>query len=282
MLQVEFGETSARVVALQILLNRERAIVPKLTTDGAFGTLTKNAVDVFRDQVMRQSGLSGVADPPMWRFMVARARLQVIDAIDVTDPTLLDFVVPEVSRWTDPIVIGGMSNGVTQLVTEVRARTRGERTLMMLRLHGHGAPGLSAISHGKRDISRGIDPIAAQSVITTALFPLVAPVLRTLGPLFHNFGFVELHSCRVAEGAGGATFVRRFADILGAPVRAGVSRQQAETVFTLTGRTVTGTPGGGTVRDWGLSRDERVGAQTGPPPPPRPSEPRPRPLLSTG
>ena len=86
------------------------------------------------------------------------AYLQVIDSVDVTDPSLLDFVVPEVSKWSDPIVIGGMSNGVAQLHMEVRARARDASSLLMLRLHGHGAPGLVALSHGSRNVSPGIDP----------------------------------------------------------------------------------------------------------------------------
>jgi hypothetical protein len=234
MLRVEIGENSARVVALQILLNRSRSIQPKLTTDGDFGAKTRAAVDTFRDKEIRQSGPAGVADPAMWRFMLERADLQVVDAIDVTDPSLLEQVVPEVSKWTEPIVLGGLSNGVEQLVQEVRARVRGERTLLMLRLHGHGAPGLAAVSHGSRHVSPGIDPIAAQSIIALALMPTLLPLLQRLEPLFHDFGFVELHSCRVGLGATGATFVRRFADAVQAPVRAALSRQQAPQVFTLT------------------------------------------------
>jgi hypothetical protein len=64
MLNVEKGEKSARVVALQILLNRDPAIRPRLVTDGSFGAKTVAAVNTFRERVMRQSGPSGVADPP--------------------------------------------------------------------------------------------------------------------------------------------------------------------------------------------------------------------------
>ena len=256
MLNVELGEHSARVVALQILLNRDNDDV--LVTDGVFGLKTRAAVDVFRDKVMLQSGPRGVADPPMWRFMVERAGLQVIDAIDVTDPTVAEDVVPPISKWTDPIVLGGMSNGVAQLVTDIRARVRGKNSLMMLRLHGHGSPGLIAISHGSRRVSPGINPTLAQTVISMELLPTLTPLLQQIAPLMNNFGFVELHSCRVGEGAGGENFVRRLAQTFRAPVRAGVSKQHTTDVFTLTGNTFSGFPDGGALVDWGLSREEGV------------------------
>lgn len=283
MLKVQLGENSARVVALQILLNRSRSVNPKLATDGAFGAKTSAAVDVFRDQEMMVSGPAGIADPAMWRFMLDGAGLQVVDAIDVTDPTVLEVAVPELEKWTDPIVLGGLSNGVEQLVQEVRARVAGQRTLMMLRLHGHGSPGLEAVSHGSRKVSPGIDPIAAQSIISLALMPTLLPLLQRLDPLFHDFGFVELHSCRVGEGPNGVTFVRRLADALQAPVRAALSKQEMVQVFTLTGPTFTGIPGGGSLRDWGFSREEGVREKIGPPlPSPRSERPeRPGLLIST-
>lgn len=281
MMQVELGEASTRVVALQVLLNRSPVVRPRLVTDGAFGAKTLAAIEAFRDVEMRQSGPPGLADPALWRFLLGRAGLQVVDAVDVTDPSLLETVVPEVSRWLDPIVLGGMSNGVEQLVGEVRARVRGERTLMTLRLHGHGAPGLAAVSHGSRRVSPGVDPFAAQSVISTHILPALTPLLRRLAPLFHDLGFVELHSCRVAEGATGASFVRRLAEALGAPTRAAISRQAASDVFTLTGPTFTGFPGGLSLRAWGLSRAEAV-RPTAPQAPAQPTAGRARPLLSTG
>jgi hypothetical protein len=269
MLEVKFGEKSPRVVALQILLNRYVTNIPRLVTDGAFGNLTKAAVNAFRERVMRVSGPDGVADPAMWRFLLVRAKLQVIDSIDVTDPTLLEYVVPEVSKWTDPVVIGGMSNGARQLVTELRARVQGERSLLMLRLHGHGAPGLIALSHGSRRIMPGVDPFLAQSVISNSLMPMLMPLLQQLTPLMHNMGFIELHSCRVGQGAVGAAFVKRFADAMQAPVRAALCEQPHKQVFTLVGNTFTGIPGGGPLAEWGMSRAE--GVRPGPPIP-RPPE----------
>jgi hypothetical protein len=283
MLQVAPGENSARVVALQILLNRSKAIAPKLTTDGDFGDKTRAAVDLYRDKEMRTSGPKGVADPALWRFLLARAELQVVDAVDVTDPLLLEHTVPEISKWGDPIVLGAMSNGIAQLVREIRARVKGNRSLMMLRLHGHGSAGLHAVSHGSRRIWKDfpIDPVQAQSVISEEVIPKVMPQLRQLEPLFNDFGFVELHSCHVAEGPKGASFVRKLAVALQAPVRAAHNVQQAKDVFILTGPTSTGFPGAGGLKDWGYGRKEGVRATYGPPAPPPPERgPKPGTLIS--
>jgi peptidoglycan hydrolase-like protein with peptidoglycan-binding domain len=269
MLRVESGEKNASVVALQILLNRDPAIRPKLVTDGSFGAKTAAAVDKFRAEVMLQSGPKGVADPPMWSFLLTRAELQVIDFIDITDPAVLVQALPNLTS-PFPILIesGGMSNGIAQLVTEIRVRARGEQSIMMLRLHGHGGPGLMAISAGSRHSTGGIDGIAAQSVMTPLLLQTLAPVLSQIAPLMHNFGFVELHSCRVAQGANGMGFVRHLANIIRAPVRAALSKQKMDKVYVLVGPTFSGFPGNATLRQWGLSRKEAV----------QPSKPQPYPL----
>ena len=272
MLHVEYGEVSARVVALQILLNRSPAIAPKLVTDGEFGGKTRTAIDVYRDAEMRQSGMPGVADPPLWRFLLDRARLSVTDSVDVTDPMLLDVTVPEISRWTSPITLGAMSNGVEQLVNQVRERVKDDGSLLMLRLHGHGAAGIAAVSHGSRRITTGVNPFQAQSVIALEIIPVLEPMLRKLAPLFGDFGFVELHACHVAEGPNGQSFVRKLAGILGVPVRAALPVQQAHMVFTLTGATFSGFPGGGSLRDWAFARKEAV--KPGLPAPPKEAMPR--------
>ena len=266
MLIVGSGEKSARVVALQILLNRDPAIQPKLVTDGSFGAKTGAAVDAYRERVMRQSGPKKVADPTMWQFLLSRAQLQVIEAVDITDPDVVQETLPRLSPWTPTIQFGGMSNGIAQLVTEIRARAQGARSIMMLSLHGHGAPGLIAVSAGSRR-STGVDGIAAQAVIALNLLQMLAPVLSPIAPLMHNFGFIELHSCRIAEGPNGRNFVRQLANIIKAPVRAGVSKQKMHTVYTLVGQTFSGFPGNVTLREWGLSRDEAVRSTGGPPSP---------------
>jgi hypothetical protein len=185
------------------------------------------------------------------------AGLQSIDAVDVTDPLVMEETEIPLSKGATPIVLGGMSSGVAHLVKQIQTRTT-EHKLMMLRLHGHGAPGLIAVSHGSRKVSPGINPIEAQSVINLELMRTIKPLLAQLAPLFNNFGFVELHSCRVGLGPSGASFVQQLANIIGVPVRAALSKQHTDEVFTLTGQTLTGFPNGVKLLEWARSRDEAV------------------------
>lgn len=262
MMLIEEGEQSARVVALQILLNRKNK--NRVVTDGTFGPLTSGAIDEVRQSLGVSTGPKGVADPRLCQLLVKDTGLQWIDTIDVTDPQTREDTEAPLSKWTTPIVLGGMSSGVAHLVKQIQTRTR-PRELLMLRLHGHGAPGIVAVSHGSRHLyteeekkNPFLDPFQAQSILALKLMPTIKPLLAQLAPLFNNFGFVELHSCRVALGPGGASFVQLLANVLGVPVRAALSKQHTDEVFTLTGETLTAFPNGGRLLDWARSREESV------------------------
>ena len=162
----------------------------------------------------------------MWLRLIGGLDLQVIDVVDVTDPELVEAIVPDLSQFSVPILIGAMSNGVGQAITEIKARARGGGSLMLIRFHGHGAPGLAAVSHGTSRLNPGINPILAQSVFTVEVVKLLRPMLQGVAPLMHDMGSVEFHSCRVAQGINGHTLVRDLAGIWGAPVTAGLSRQK--------------------------------------------------------
>jgi hypothetical protein len=88
--------------------------------------------------------------------------------------------------------------------------------------------------------------------------PTIKPLLAELAPLFNNFGFVELHSCRVGLGPEGTAFVQQLANVLGVPVRSALSKQHTEDIFTLTGETLSAFPNGGRLLDWARSRSEAV------------------------
>jgi hypothetical protein len=148
MMLIEKGEQSARVVALQILLNRKNK--NRVATDGTFGPLTSDAIDEVR-KLLAVTGSKGVADPRLCQLLVRDTGLQWIDSVDITDPFTVGDVEVPLSKWTHPIVLGGMSNGVAQLVKLIQTRAS-KNKLMMLRLHGHGAPGIVAVSHGSRHL----------------------------------------------------------------------------------------------------------------------------------
>ncbi len=259
---IEQGERSARVVALQILLNRKNK--NRVVTDGTFGPLTSGAIDEVREVLGVSTGPKGVADPHLCQLLVKDTGLQWIDSVDVADPfTVGDTEVP-LSKWTTPIVLGGMSMGVAHLVKQIQTRVSKQK-LLMLRLHGHGAPGIVAAAYGSRHLytkddlkNPHLDPFNTQSILALKVMSTIKPLLAELAPLFNNFGFVELHSCRVALGPDGATFVQQLANVLGAPVRGALSKQHTVDVFTLTGQTLTGFPNGGTLLDWARTRNEAV------------------------
>jgi hypothetical protein len=62
----------------------------------------------------------------------------------------------------------------------------------------------------------------------------------------------------VGLGPNGATFVQQLANVLGVPVRAALSKQDTQGIFTLTGETLTAFPNGGRLLDWAKSREESV------------------------
>lgn len=260
MLIVKRNDSGPRVVALQILLNRR--LGRTLVTDGVYGQLTADAVTRFRNDVMKASGSGDVTDGSFWQELIRGAGLQVTDAVDVTDPMLLDVVVPELGRFGRPIETGAMANGVIQVMTDIRAQVADKSKLLLMRFHGHGGPGVAAVSFGKRslDLVKGIDHEATLAVINGKTVAAVAPQLRQMAPLFANFGFVEFHACRVALGAGGAALLRTLADIWNAPVSASTESQNAEgkSNFVLTGQIVTAFPGGVDLRRWAFSRSDAV------------------------
>jgi hypothetical protein len=250
------NDANPRVVALQLLLNRFRILNANLKVDGQYGGKTAKAVQDFRGRVMLTSGRGDVVDGPVWLRLIAGTGLQVLDIVDVTDPTIVEAVVPDLSQFTVPILIGAMSNGVGQAITEIKSRARGSGSLLLIRFHGHGAPGLAAISHGTSRLNPGINPILAQTVFTIEVVKLLRPLLQGVAPLMNNMGFVEFHSCRVAQGHNGASMIRDLAAIWQAPVSAGLSRQKGggNLNFVLQQPSFTSFPAGANLKTWAAGR----------------------------
>lgn len=250
------GDANPRVVALQLLLNRFRITDPNLKVDGHYGGKTAAAVQAFRGKVMLTSGRGDVVDGPVWTRLIGGTNLQDLDIVDVTDPELVEAVVPDLNLFTVPILIGAMSNGVNQAITEIRARASGSGSLLLTRFHGHGAPGLAAISHGTSRLNPGINPVLAQSVFTTEVVKMLRPLLQGVAPLMHNMGFVEFHSCRTAQGPNGTAMISDLSAIWKAPVTAGLSRQKGggNLNFVLQQPSFTSFPEKATLKTWASGR----------------------------
>ncbi|MBL8234257.1 MAG: peptidoglycan-binding protein, partial [Bryobacterales bacterium] len=241
MLIVNQGVQGPRAVALQILLNRFGATGTPLKVDGHYGRKTASAVAAFRREILKSPGPGSSTDLAFWQSMLRLTQLQTIEAVDVTDPMLTETAVPELQKQkANPIMLGGTSNGVDQLMRLIGLEARGMGSVLLLRFHAHGGPGLVAVSHGTRKISPGIDPNHELTVLNEITVGKLRPVLESIAPIFANFGFVEFHACKVAQGGKGEKFLETLADIWRVPVTAPLSSQSAtHAVFALSGATCT-------------------------------------------
>jgi hypothetical protein len=133
------GDRLPTVAVLQKLLNRAGA---SLVVDGDFGNNTNTAlIDFQRSRQIISSMGPGATDQKTWARLTLPRELPIIDTIDIFDPNILHQDAWQLmAEGARPILMGGMSNGVVQLVTMVRreARRLGDN-LFLLRLDGHGA-----------------------------------------------------------------------------------------------------------------------------------------------
>lgn len=236
------GDRLPAVGVLQKLLIRTGA---RLRADGIFGPRTKAAVEAFQ----RARGLKkdGIVGKKTWPRISANTNLQIVDCIDVFDPALLTMETRDIrSVGGNPIVIGGMSNGVEQAVNDIRAASR---SVFLLRFHGHGARGVASISSGHGDL----DPnLRHRSDIALANLAQIRPVISRLFSIFSAYGCVQFMHCETGGGSSGRQLLAQIARLLGVPVSAGVLTQYGGGLrtFRFEGPTHTALPGGGTLANW--------------------------------
>jgi hypothetical protein len=115
----------------------------------------------------------------------------------------------------------GMSNGVGQMVSEIRQVARAG-SISVLRIWGHGYPGGQGVSGGHSGTSFR-DDFAGMTVDN---FEGIRGTLGTLRPLFVPGGRVELRGCDVAQGNGDQLLVK-LAKLWGVRVQGGTVVQHA-------------------------------------------------------
>jgi hypothetical protein len=255
---LRLGDNLPTVGVLQKLLNRVGA---KLNVNGIFGNKTLAAVRHFQHaHHLKPDGLVG---KHTWKRITAGLVLQIVDCVDVFDT----FQKEEFLRAKDykranemadsnaaeahdiravggkPLVIGGMCNGVAQVVSLISTTAK---EAFLLRLHGHGragSMGVGAGSGGPNELNR----INAESI------PQLRLVLGSLKGVFGPYGSVQLMGCETGRGLEGATMLKTIASILGVPVTAGINFQYGGggiPTFKFEGPTHTEVPYGQSLKDW--------------------------------
>jgi Putative peptidoglycan binding domain len=235
------GDHLPAVVAAQALLKRQGS---SIAVDGDYGPRTVEAVGNF--QRARNMGRDGVIGEQTWPRLCGPTDMQIIDCIDVWDPSLWELEQGSLSRsGARPIVLGGMCNGIEQAISMIVARAN---NLFLLRFHGHGAPGLAGASDGRGELE---DHSSFQFDRPTQV------AMARLRGCFGPYGCIQFMHCKTGSGAAGARFLRLIADTVGVPA-SGAYRDQLggdlRTTIRYEGPVRTVCPRGASLAAWGASR----------------------------
>ncbi len=222
--------------------------------DGIFGRNTREAVRGFQ----RERGLNpdGVVGKDTWAALISGEGLKVIDSVDVTNPKDMGYEDAAIrGAGGRPIVNFGMCNGIKDVTGKIRMRA-GVGDVVLLRFHGHGAPGEMGVTTGTGS------EISSEFGVT--FLDSLARYLQRLWTVFAPFGSVELHGCRVGAGPDGRRLVTALARAWGVPVTAAIRTQYGGGSSTLRfeGPIVTAFPGGGGLKDCVASVGKTDGAPT--------------------
>ena len=146
-----------------------------------------------------------------------------IDVLDATDQNLYQHRVGLVRKapcQSTVITLGSMCNGVSQMVSLIRAAVS-DGHLDVLRIWGHGRAGHQRVSGD----ATGDPDYFELSGIALSNIDLVRGDLITLRRKFNRNSRVELKGCDVADTTEGETFISDLADIFNVPVYAGTVLQ---------------------------------------------------------
>jgi hypothetical protein len=240
MITLRRGDRLPTVAVLQSYLNQQDSTVEFLEVDGIFGKKTERAVHAYRLQNLL--GMGGAVDYAFWRAVVGR-EWQIVDSVDRTKPDDLEH--EDLAPYRQTLLEQfGMSRG-GRLVLHSVARSSRTGEVVLLRFHGHGSPGNMIVSSGVSSAS-SFDYTYGQDFFDA---------LRELRSIFAPFGSVEMHGCRVGQGAPGRTLLTGMCNALGVPVTAGVQTQYGggSSTFRFEGRTVTACPGAQPLKVWSSS-----------------------------
>ena len=248
MLKIKPGEHGPRVVLLQIMLNRAGET---LVADGIFGPKTKAAVIRFQSDLGRTA--EGVVRPETWVGLVRDQPEVVVDVVDIGDPNLMPYAQQFRESGSDPILLGGMCNGIEQMVNEVIQKAGGYGSISLLRITGHGNHGQwMTVSVGKVTNLKGLkyQEVADEflSYVSPEHFDKTAPFLSRLKPYFAPFGSMEHKGCSLGSVPATRKMMGQLSNLWDVPVSAGVAIQHVAMSFE--GRVYTAYPRGHSLSTW--------------------------------
>jgi len=165
----------------------------------------------------------------------------------------------EAEEWTDtfanevddigkaggnPLLVGGMSDGVEQAVTLISAAARGA---FLLRFHAHGSDGSFGVGAGRAG-ARG----HGNRITPNGMWDWLPKTLGRLKGNLGRYGSIELMSCNMAHGPEGREMVQLLSYHIGVPVSSGVNVQYAglTKTFRFEGPTHTAFPNGHPIEEW--------------------------------
>jgi hypothetical protein len=260
---VRIGEHSPRVTLLQVLLNSHActgADRKRLIVDGAYGRNTRTAV-VAASKMIGVGDLSGsAATPPLIQRLLADVDLSVITSVDLGDPQLQADVDQFRRNFDDPILLGGMCNGLVQMVRAVQSRAQ-PGGVAVLRLDGHGNLGewltvsvgnVVELREGNLAARREYAAIALEiySYVSAKNFDKVNGMIQPLSTIFAPFGYAEHLGCTLGARPQTRAMLGKLADLWGVPIRVGIQTQPIGSVMDIRGPAFTAFPRAQSLVSW--------------------------------
>ncbi|MEZ5007826.1 MAG: DUF4347 domain-containing protein [Chitinophagales bacterium] len=249
------GDRLPSVTAVQLMLNNiarneiasnPNSIVELIAVDGIFGSQTERRVKHYQSRLGYAQ--TGVLEPEQWRILLSTHHLNVKDYADTSDIEV-QRVVNELNEYGGETVTINQSIQREEVFRRIISGTA-SNSIVLLRIFSHGGPGYIRLTSGITTHETSIHLRSREQELDQ--------LFRSIKHIMVPYGSMELHGCRVGQGAVGARLLSRIANVLGVPVSAGrtyqyMANRATNNTFRFEGRTHTKCPNGMSLRDWSES-----------------------------
>lgn len=282
MILLQQGDHLPTVALIQILLNGHMhgtLLNTPLVVDGIFGRNTRAAVETYQREIMRTAP-TGRINSNTWRHLCNGQNMLVRDMVDISDPLINEMAEIVRQQGSNPIIRGGSSNAVGEVVPSLMQSGVRPGTLVLLRFQGHGNRGVQVIGYGTgcfvyydvirrvdvpsleqcirdrpnvspEDNAAVMDAMSRSNISNNSLdLPEVVQALRPLRRLMSPYGSIEFHGCQVGGGVHGARFLQRMANLVQVPCTAAQTRQRTSNAIRYSGPILTKFPNRSNLRRW--------------------------------